>query len=364
MLVQAQIGPAHDRLDKAVSHLRSLFTAAGHTPVDPPYLYLAETLLDLYGEDLRARAFLFQDPERGNELGLRPDFTVPVALAHAAMGWDRAAAYGYCGAVFRRQPQGMGRPVEYVQAGIERFGDDDPVAADALVFDLLTRGLRDLGVPEPKGTIGDLSIPFALLDALDMPDRRRADLKRHFWRPERFGALLRRAIAPPEARQGLRELLGETEIVGRRSPAEVLQRISALEEEQDWRAMPPDQGRLIDDVLGIKGPADRALTAMQETARAAEIDIAPVIRRFEQRLEALAVMGHQPETLHFDASFGRNLEYYDGFVFELRAPDGGSHPPLAGGGRYDTLTTRMGAPGPVPAIGGIIRPQAVLDVSS
>ena len=52
----------------------------------------------------------------------------------------------------------------------------------------------------------------------------------------------------------------------------------------------------------------------------------------------------------------------DIFVFEFRVAGGEVHPPLAGGGRYNAMTVRLGAPEAVPAIGGIIRPEAVLEV--
>ena len=68
--------------------------------------------------------------------------------------------------------------------------------------------------------------------------------------------------------------------------------------------------------------------------------------------------------MSFDAAFGRNLEYYEGFVFEITAPaDSGKQsdlPPLAGGGRYDAMTQRLGAAQPIPAVGGMIRPEALL----
>ena len=165
MLGQPRIGSAQEALAHALATMSALFSDAGHTPVAVPHLHPGEALLDVYGEDLRARAFLFADAERGEELCLRPDFTVPVALAHGESGWDRQASYAYQGPVFRRQPAGLGRPVEYSQAGIERFGDPDPVEADAAVLALLHRGLATLGVARPQVTIGDLSIPFALLGA-------------------------------------------------------------------------------------------------------------------------------------------------------------------------------------------------------
>ena len=85
------------------------FQAAGALPVEADILQPADTLLDLYGEDIRARAYVTQDPLRG-ELMLRPDFTVPVVEMHMAHGAD-PARYCYAGEVFRRQEDDGDRPV-------------------------------------------------------------------------------------------------------------------------------------------------------------------------------------------------------------------------------------------------------------
>ena len=355
MLGRAQSGPAQAALNDALALLSGLFGGAGHVPLAVPYLFPGDVLLDVYGEDLRARAFLFPDQGRGNELCLRPDFTVPVALAHGAEGWDRQAAYTYQGPVFRNQPQGKGRPVEYLQAGIERFGDADAMAADAQVFALLHRGLTALGIGRPEATIGDLSIPFAVLDALDMPDRRRSALKRHFWRPARFQDLIERACTRSE-RAPAPEV--SDEVFGLREPGEVTARIEGLAREAREDPMPRADADLIGAVLALRGPATEAPARLRSLT--GETAVTRTIERMEARLEALVAQGIDPARLVFDADFGRNLEYYDGFVFEMRAPSGGDHPPLAGGGRYDALTVRLGAETPVSAVGGIIRPEAVL----
>ncbi|HET7410252.1 MAG TPA: ATP phosphoribosyltransferase regulatory subunit, partial [Paracoccaceae bacterium] len=298
MLGRPRHGPALEALESALAVLARLFADAGHAPVAVPHLFLGETLLDLYGEDLRARAFLIADAERHNELALRPDFTVPVALAHGAAGWGRQAAYSYQGPVFRRQEPGLGRPVEYVQAGVERFGDPDPVTADAGVFALLRRGLVALGVT-PEATVGDLSIPFALLDALEMPAAGRAALRRHFWRPARFQALVARACQPPspsDARRVLMAaadgptpddsitqlLLAAGESVGARGADEVIARARRLASEAAEPPMPGADARLIAEVLAVKGPAPEAAARLRRIAEAA--GIGPAIDRFEARL--------------------------------------------------------------------------------
>ena len=53
------------------------FQLRGADPIDVDILLPANELLDLYGEDIRFRAYVTNDPLRG-ELMLRPDFTVPI----------------------------------------------------------------------------------------------------------------------------------------------------------------------------------------------------------------------------------------------------------------------------------------------
>lgn len=371
MLTDARSGPAQTVLNDALTLLSGLFMGAGYAPLAVPYLFPGDVLLDVYGEDLRARAFLFPDQGRGNELCLRPDFTVPVALAHGADGWDRQAAYAYQGPVFRNQPMGQDRPVEYQQAGIERFGDPDVIKADAEIFALLHRGLAALGIGRLEATIGDLAIPFAVVDALDMPDQRRASLKRHFWRPSRFQDLLRRACTPMQLSDDRKDLLTKTpeavsqaidasgEAIGMRTRADVAERLRDLAIKAHYEPMPKADADLIGAVLQLHRPAAEAPKALRSLT--ADTTVGRAIDQLTARLDALSQQGIDLSRLEFDADFGRNLEYYDGFVFEMRASGGGEHPPLAGGGRYDSMTTRLGAPGPVPAIGGIIRPEAVLE---
>jgi ATP phosphoribosyltransferase regulatory subunit len=62
----------------------------------------------------------------------------------------------------------------------------------------------------------------------------------------------------------------------------------------------------------------------------------------------------------FSAEFGRTLEYYTGFVFEIASPELGPSSPIAGGGRYDSLMKAVGAPDHVAAVGGAIHTERLL----
>ena len=60
-------------------------------------------------------------------------------------------------------------------------------------------------------------------------------------------------------------------------------------------------------------------------------------------METITALGVDPARVRFTAHFGRNMEYYTGFVFELWARDSEGPVQVAGGGRYDTLMEILGA---------------------
>jgi ATP phosphoribosyltransferase regulatory subunit len=96
--------------------------------------------------------------------------------------------------------------------------------------------------------------------------------------------------------------------------------------------------------------------------RAGNVDISPGLDAFQRRLDLIAKAGVDLEGAEFSAEFGRNLEYYTGFVFEVIAASLGAKSPLAGGGRYDELLSDAGAPVRVPAVGASIHTERLLAV--
>ena len=119
--------------------LRDQFEALGGQVVKADVLQPADELLDLYGEDIRARAYLTSDPLHG-EMVLRPDFTVPVVQMHMET-FAEPARYTYAGKVFRKQETDTTRANEYVQVGYEVFDGKDPSGADAEVFAAISGAL-------------------------------------------------------------------------------------------------------------------------------------------------------------------------------------------------------------------------------
>ena len=358
-----RVGDELDRLTALRARIARIFGDAGALHVEPETLQPADLLLDLYGEDIRARAFLTQDPIAG-ELCLRPDFTVPVARLHMEEGRD-PARYSYEGLVWRRQAPGANRPTEFLQAGVELLGGEDPAEEDAEVFALIRDALGPLA---GDAITGDLGVVFAAIAALDTTEARKSALRRHVWRPHRFQALLERfskPTSPPPALVGalgagddaLDALIeGAGKFVGARTADEIKARIRVIAEDVAATPLTPADRAGLEAVLSVRGPAPDAVARLSALNRPA---LAPAIDRLARRLDALARRGVAVEALLFDAAFGRTLEYYDGFVFEFAAPRPGL-PALGGGGRYDALTAILGGGHGSTAVGGIVRPEAMI----
>ncbi|XDA97337.1 ATP phosphoribosyltransferase regulatory subunit [Sulfitobacter sp. LCG007] len=356
--------PRSDQLARAAA-LRSVFEARGAVVVETPVLQPAETLLDLYGEDIRARAYVTSDALRGEQM-LRPDFTVPVVQMHMSHGAE-PARYTYSGEVFRRQEIDEDRANEYLQVGYEIFDRTDPAAADAEVFALIAQQVSHLNL---RAATGDIGILMAAVTGLRTTAPRRAALMRHIWRPRRFRGLLDRYAGRAPTNEARRALIEgrapecTSPLVGKRSRQEIEARVAAL---HDDAAAPPIselEVDLIEALLAVRETLPYALEQLRDLA----VDmpsIAEAVDRLGRRAEALERQGVNVTDLPFEASYGRaSMEYYDGFVFGFYSAQRADLPAVATGGRYDALTRQLGRGAAIPAVGGVLRPGLILELEA
>lgn len=370
----ARIGAPLSRLDAEVARILAALSATGAILVEPEALQPADVLLDLYGEDIRARAFTVRD--EGGEMMLRPDFTVPIVRLHMDAGAE-PARYVYCGPIWRRQDAGSTRPREYLQAGFEIFEAGDAAGQDAEALAVICGALGDdaLGDGAPVRIVtGDLGLILAAIDALPTSAARKVALRRHVWRPRRFHALLHRygdghgAATAARAELLAAEAAGQTRAliasggvaVGLRDADEVAARVARLAAEAETEPLSAADVDRLEAVLAVEGDAASALGDLRRLARGLPL-LDAAVDRYARRLDALAGRGLDPARLRFEGSFGRTtLEYYDGFVFGALPVGRDDLPPIASGGRYDALTRVLGQGRGIPAVGGIVRPEALL----
>src|SRR5215472_6576389 len=354
----AATATASTSADWAAALLQS-FAQAGYLRAEPPILQPAEPFLDLSGEDIRKSLYLTTDPS-GEELCLRPDLTIPVARDYLAS--PRAGQP----AVFRYRGN---QASEFLQAGVESFGRQDRAAADAEMLALALEATAAFGVIDVEVRTGDVALFNALIDALGLYPVWRRRLLKDFNRKvsltddiERLTLATSRneyegvlaALAGSDRKAALALVtdlmsIAGASTLGGRTVSEIADRF--LEQSTlKAGALPRDATSIIKRFLAISGDPDEAVAQLRALASDAKLDLSAVIDQLESRVGFMAARGLDVRKTRFSTSFGRGLDYYTGFEFELHALGNGTEP-LVAGGRYDGLMTQLGSAAPIPAVG-------------
>ena len=266
--------------------LRGVFDRLGYGEVYTPALEF-ETELQPAGVTSSYRLF----DEHGAVLVLRSDMTVPIARVAATRytNVEPPLRFSYLAHAYRGVRPQRGLPREFLQAGIELIGS-----------------------PSPDGTVEALNVLVAALDAVGLRDYRIG-----LGYARLFGALLDEAGVDEDRRgPALHELLTR-DFVGLEREVRAL----GLDDATSERLLRIPQLR---GGLEVLDEAGDAVAGMRTVAERVDPKVA--------------------ERLIFDLGLLRDLDYYTGAVFEVYDPAVGFS--LGGGGRYDTLIGRFGAPQP------------------
>jgi ATP phosphoribosyltransferase regulatory subunit len=338
---------------------------AGYARADVPLLHPAAPFLDLSGEDIRRRLFITQDAE-GRELCLRPEFTIPLCLDYIAgpeLGLEKRMAY--LGTVFRHR---AAEPGEFRQAGIEAFGREDRPAADAEIAGLAMEAAETLGRTDLLLRMGDIAVLDRAIAGIGLPaaEARRLKLGLASGRPPAvtgkgeatglggYGGVLKAlsGAEPKAARAFVEDLLrmAGVEANGGRSAAEIADRFLARAADGGTGGS-AEQATMVGKLVSISGDPDNVANALRDFAADTGIDMSEVLDAFEARTGFMAARGLDIGKIVASPGFARSLDYYTGMVFELTDPARPDVRPLVGGGRYDRLLRRLGAPDDIAAVG-------------
>jgi ATP phosphoribosyltransferase regulatory subunit len=352
--------------------IRATFEAFGGAWTETAVLQPLGLLLDLAGEAMRARLIVVSGGVE--DRALRPDFTIPIALAHIEAG-AASGRYLYAGDAFRVAPPGSGRPTEFGQIGAEVLGaGSDSVADDAAIAALAWNAASAGGRSDLTIRFGDVSLFHAFLNALALPEAATARLVRALPNPRLMRRELDRAAAPAapatdgklaamladlpesEAASMLEELwrLAGIQPVGGRAPAEIVHRLALRAEASRTPPLTSAEADLIRRYLAISAPPRQALEQADALASQGGGDLSHVLEAWVRRLNALDAGGVPAAAMTLATGFARPFGYYDGVLFEVTSTALGGDEPIAAGGRYDGLPERLG--GALGAVGCMVRP--------
>jgi ATP phosphoribosyltransferase regulatory subunit len=223
--------------------------------------------------------------------------------------------------------------------------------------------------------MGDVALFSAFIDALDLAPVWRRRLKKDFNRKaslahdldqltlapangskEYQGVLAALNGSDPKAAHHLvTDLLSIAGIatVGGRSVAEIADRFLEQSAINAPTRLPRETRALIERFLSLQGDPDEAAVELRKLAVDAKITLDKALDLFETRTGFLVTRGIDVRAIKFSTGFGRHIDYYTGFVFELHDANSASlaKSALVAGGRYDDLLARLGAPAQIPAVG-------------
>ncbi|MAF34791.1 histidine--tRNA ligase [Candidatus Woesearchaeota archaeon] len=281
--------------EKMYATFKARAKAYGFQEVEMPVMETVENLTAKSGPDKKEQIFLLE--KRSNEqLGLRFDLTIPMTRLFVAKQKElpKPVKWFCVDKNWRYEAPQKGRLREFYQFGVEVFGSESP-RVDAEVINLVIDCMQAFGLTEKE------------------------------------------VIMKVNSRKLLEGLLASYV-----SPKQMVDVIRAID-----RAAGEDQETLKKELKGIGIENDEVVKlaqikgSMQEVAsQIANCDITEEGKEELEKLkQACALL---PKAwVEVDLGLARGLDYYTGIVFEAfdRA---GELRALAGGGRYDALTSLLG----------------------
>ena len=173
---------------KLSENIIKTFKSNGFVLSEPDVLLDSNYIIERSGEKFRSSMLTFESKD-GKIMCLRPDLTVASSLNYLQKK-TKSKIY-YSGQAYRRSEK---KNSDFVndQLGIEIFGSKNQIQDDFKVISTILNSARKIQSKKIQIKVGDVSLFKSLINSLDMPERWKLRLIRHFWRPSYFEELLKR----------------------------------------------------------------------------------------------------------------------------------------------------------------------------
>ena len=164
------------------------FKSNGFILSEPDVLLDSEYIIQRSGENFRRSMLTFEN-EDGKVMCLRPDLTVASCIKFLDKK-SKSKIY-YSGQAYRTTDK-KGSGLINDQLGIEILGSKNQLQDDFKVIKTILNSAEKIKRNKIQIKVGDISLFKRLINSLDMPERWKLRLIRHFWRPKYFNELLKR----------------------------------------------------------------------------------------------------------------------------------------------------------------------------
>ena len=327
------------------------FKSNGFILSEPDILLDSEYIIQRSGENFKRSMLTFEN-EDGKLMCLRPDLTVASCIKYLEKK-SNSKIY-YSGQAYRRSGNN-GLDFINEQLGIEILGSKNQIKDDIKVIQTILDCAEKIKSKKILLKVGDVSLFKKLINSLEMPERWKLRLIRHFWRPKYFEELLKRleknsdldsvAFNTDKKRFDEMKVMNQKRVIAGRSVSEILKRFE--KKIKDPRSFSEGKKivKIIRSFLKINcklSELDRKLLEFVEKNN--------LTKNFFKDINSINNLKKIKQEVNFITDFGRDIEYYTGIVFEIFV----SKKEFARGGRYDDLLKSLGAKKNIPAVGAAI----------
>ena len=327
------------------------FKIKGFVLSEPDVLLDSEYIIQRSGEKFRSSMLTFEN-EDGKLMCLRPDLTVASCIKFL-QNKSNSKIY-YSGQAYRRSSNKSADLIND-QLGIEILGSKNQVRDDYEVINTILNSAKKINCKKIKIKVGDVSLFKSLINSLDMPERWKLRLIRHFWRPKYFEELLKRleknsdieSVTFDTDRKRFYEMkkIDQKKVIAGRSVSEILKRFD--KKIKDPRSF--KEGKQIVKIIRSFLKINCNLSQLDKKL----IDFTKknkLKKNIFKELKSVKNLKKLKQDVNFISDFGRDIEYYTGLVFEVFS----EKKEIARGGRYDDLLKSLGAKNNIPAVGAAI----------
>ncbi len=327
------------------------FKSSGFILSEPDVLLNSEYIIERSGEKFRSSMLSFES-ENGKTMCLRPDLTVASCIKYL-QNKTKSKIY-YSGQAYRRSNK---KNSDFInnQLGIEIFGSKNQVKDDYKVISTILNSAKKIKSRKIQIKVGDVSLFKSLITSLDMPERWKLRLIRHFWRPKYFEELLKRleknsdndaeTFDTDKKRFFEMKKMYQGKIVAGRSISEILNRFE--KKIKDPRSF--NEGKKIVKIIRSFLKINCKLPQLEKNL----LDFTKknnLKKNIFNDYKSIKNLKKLEEDINFISNFGRDIEYYTGIVFEVFV----GQKEIARGGRYDGLLKSLGSKKNIPAVGAAI----------
>jgi len=336
---------------KISEQIINTFKTSGFVLSEPEVLLDSEYIIQRSGEKFKSLMFTFKN-EDGKTMCLRPDLTVASCLQYLQK--KSSSKIYYSGKAYRRNTK-KGSDFINDQLGIEIFGSKNQIQDDYKIINTILKSAKKIKRKKIQIKVGDVSLFKSLINSLDMPERWKLRLIRHFWRPKYFNELLKRleknsevdSVAFDTDKRRFYEMkkMSPDNIIAGRSVTEILNRFE--KKISDPRSFNEGEKivKIIKSFLKINCKLSKIDSKLKIFVTKNSLN-----KNIFKEYKSIKNLKKLKQDINFSTNFGRDIEYYTGMVFEVFS----GKKEIARGGRYDDLLKSLGANKRIPAVGAAI----------